>query len=131
WRPPARRAFADGKRIAGHLQIAAARLARHRLVHSSVIDRQGAAIEAALRQACHEFDRHATVEQVRRLIGWGEGLTPAGDDFLVGWLAGLDAMARGDAARRRYLEAIAAVIAAFGVRTTPIAAHFLREAAKG
>src|SRR5262249_3072386 len=30
WRPPARRAFADGKRIAGHLQIAAARLARHR-----------------------------------------------------------------------------------------------------
>ena len=131
WRPPPRRAFATAKRISDHLRTAAARLARHRLVHSSVIDRQGATIEAALRQACRELDRHATLEQVRRLVGWGEGLTPAGDDFLVGWLAGLDAMAHGDDARRRYLDALAPLIAALGDRTTPIAAHFLRQAAKG
>ena len=64
-----------------------------------------------------------------QLIGWGEGLTPAGDDFLVGLLAGLDALAKGSAIRAAFLTGFRAGIAAHADRTTEIAAHYLRLAA--
>ncbi len=70
--------------------------------------------------------RHAA-----RLIGWGEGLTPAGDDFLVGLLAGLDAFVEGDERRGRMRGAIAATVTSCRRRTTPIAAHYLTLAAGG
>ena len=50
-----------------------------------------------LRDACRALDCAQATRHVDRLIGWGEGLTPAGDDFLVGLIAGLDALV----ARRR------------------------------
>ena len=60
------------------------------------------------------------------LIGLGPGLTPSGDDFLVGYLAGLDAAA--DPAR----PALAAgIVEAAPARTTAISASMLRHAAGG
>ena len=67
---------------------------------------EGAPVVAALGDACRALDREQAARHVDRLIGWGEGLTPAGDDFLVGLIAGLDALVRGDERRRRFRERV-------------------------
>ena len=42
---------------------------------------------ARVEQACRDGHFERALLDAVRLIGWGEGLTPAGDDFLVGLLA--------------------------------------------
>jgi hypothetical protein len=80
-------------------------------------------VAAALADACRALDRERATRHAERLIGWGEGLTPAGDDFLVGLIAGLDALASGDPRRRSFLEAVAATLVRDASRTTPIASQ--------
>ena len=67
-------------------------------------------------------------EAVRGLIGLGPGLTPSGDDFLVGALALLDAIGERDA---HAALARAIIDAAWRDATTPLSACFLRAAAAG
>jgi hypothetical protein len=86
---------------------------------------------AALSDACRAFDGVQALRQVERLIGWGEGLTPAGDDFLVGLIAGLDASASADERRCAFRRVLAAALIGGTQRTTPIAAHYLGLAAGG
>jgi hypothetical protein len=131
WRPslPARRPRAE--RLAERLPLAATALARHREGGLNVLDREAAAPLAALREACRVLDEGQAREHATRLIGWGEGLTPAGDDALAGLLAGLDAMAGEHAARLRFRAALATHVVASSVRTTAIAAHGLRMACAG
>jgi hypothetical protein len=68
--------------------------------------------------------------ELRPLLGAGEGLTPAGDDFTVGLLGGLMSRARGEAAAvlaarlRQILKTEPQV-------TTAIGRHFLEAAADG
>jgi hypothetical protein len=67
---------------------------------------------------------------VSQLIGLGEGLTPAGDDFLVGYLAGLWSASRAkshDAVR----DTIGGAIAANAARTGTISRHYLEAAIAG
>ena len=63
---------------------------------------------------------------VHDLIGLGYGLTPSGDDFLVGALAMLDALEQ----TNMHAALGGAVVAAAG-RTSPLSASFLRAAAAG
>ena len=98
---------------------------------SSVIDAAAAPVVAALATACRGLDVPAAHAQAQRLVGWGEGLTPAGDDCLVGMLAALHALAPGDLPREHFRNALAAHIAGSAQRATRIAAHYLRLAAAG
>lgn len=61
------------------------------------------------------------------LLGLGPGLTPSGDDFLVGALATLDATGECDA----HAALARAIIAALPAATSPLSACFLRAAAAG
>jgi len=131
WRPLAPRALLPPARIRTHLQRVSACLAQRRRTCSSVIDREGAAISASLVLACRALDGDEALRIVDALIGWGEGLTPAGDDFVVGWRAGLDSLAQGDDARKRFLDRLGPALVAASRRTTPIAAHLVRLAALG
>jgi hypothetical protein len=131
WRPAALGRLLPPARIDQHLRHAELRLAQHRRTHTSVIDREGASVVCALRDACRALDDEHAPRQVDGLIGWGEGLTPAGDDFLIGLTAGLDALVRGDDRRRRFRGALAAALSGRTHRTTPIAAHYLRLATGG
>jgi hypothetical protein len=61
---------------------------------------------------------------VERLAGRGSGLTPSGDDILIGYVAGL-ALFHGDRATARAIAAVARR------RTTALSATLLRHAAEG
>jgi hypothetical protein len=131
WRPAEPGPSLPPSRIEAHLRNAHLRLGQRRGTRASVVDGDGASVALALRDACRALDREQATRHVDRLIGWGEGLTPAGDDYLVGLIAGLDALVRGNEERRRFHSALAGVLACRTQRTTPIAAHYLRLAAAG
>ena len=64
-------------------------------------------------------------------IGRGPGLTPAGDDFTVGYLAGLHAHREAAGRRRNFTDAISAWLATQLARTNDVAAVYLEAAARG
>lgn len=74
----------------------------------------------ALERAADRGDAAGAAEAARLLIGLGAGLTPAGDDFLCGWLAARRAVGAPTLMGDLPLE-----------RTTEVSAAFLREAARG
>jgi hypothetical protein len=131
WRPGARGPLAPRTGIEARLVRMRSRLGERRAAQPNVLDREAAGVAEAIADACSTLDTANASAHLDRLIGWGEGLTPAGDDFIVGLLAGLHALARGDALRLRFRDAIDAHVAARTDRTTPIAAHALRLAAAG
>ena len=67
----------------------------------------------------------ASAEAVQGLIGLGPGLTPSGDDFLVGALALLDCVGERDA----HAALARAIIDALPGSTSPLSACFLRATA--
>ena len=131
WRPAPLRPFVPVAQITVNMGLAGAVLACRRRTHSSVIDRDGGDALAGLAQACRERDVGRALPHVDRLVGWGEGLTPAGDDVLVGWCAALCALVGDCSDRTHFLRGFSAAIVARTRRTTPIAAHYLRLAAQG
>jgi hypothetical protein len=68
-----------------------------------------------------------SVDPVSGLVGLGPGLTPSGDDFLIGALAALDAIHQ----TKTHAALGEAVAAAAPARTSPLSASFLRAAAAG
>jgi hypothetical protein len=131
WRPTGLDRMLPVSCIEAHVSGVARALARHGDRPCSVIDRDAAPVASALRDACRALDPACAAHQVGRLVGWGEGLTPAGDDFIVGLLAGLDAFALDEPRRVQFRGALADVICGLTPRTTAIAAHYLRLAAGG
>ena len=86
------------------------------------------AARAALARAVSRRDADGFLEAARALIGLGEGLTPAGDDYLVGTLAVLHRLAGGWPATGVTGRALRACTAD---ATTTVGAAFLRQAIAG
>ena len=80
-----------------------------------------------LADAVRSRDRTATLQRVANLIGLGPGLTPAGDDFIVGLLAGLTLSAQTEA-QIDYLRAVCCSVALLSNATTCISRQHLRDA---
>jgi Protein of unknown function (DUF2877) len=72
-------------------------------------------------------DANGALLCLRELIGLGPGLTPAGDDFTIGWLAGLTLGAHSPV-QRKFLAAMCAGIEALSCTTTPISRQHLTDA---
>jgi len=68
---------------------------------------------------------------IMRLVGCGPGLTPAGDDLLVGFLAGLRATAGRRPDRLAYLAGINAIVRNAAAGTNPISRTYLEHASDG
>src|SRR5262249_50040490 len=94
--------------------------------HGALTLRTGRGLRArrALTASFAERDAGAFVTAATRLIGLGEGLTPAGDDCVVGALAAIHRLAPG------WLDsgAALAIAEAAKCRTTDVARDFLLEA---
>ena len=88
---------------------------------------RGLRARRALAHSLVEGDAGAFVTAATDLIGLGEGLTPAGDDCVVGALAAIHRLAPG------WLEprAVRAISEAARYRTTEVARDFLLEALAG
>jgi hypothetical protein len=84
---------------------------------------------ARLAEGLGRRDPGAFIEGARGLLGLGEGLTPAGDDCLVGTLAVIHRFAR--AWPRAHPEIEASVGAAAATRTTVVAREFVVHALGG
>jgi len=131
WRPAPRLVISPPSSLRARLQRMTTRLAHLRQDRSSVVDGAASRVTAALIAACQALDTAAAARHTARLVGWGEGLTPAGDDFLVGLLAGLDAAVHADPSRLACRMAIVEALLASLPRTTRISAHQLHLAAHG
>jgi len=96
---------------------------------SGVPKKAGVAMQALLQAACR-YDLEAA-SAVRELIGLGTGLTPSGDDLLVGCLAGLWCALRGDAQRIQFVSNLGKTIIHQSHRTTDISRTYLEHASLG
>jgi len=131
WRAPPSRSPLSGRETAARVALARARLAEGRRARSSVLDRGGETAISGIEDACSRLDVASTLARVERFVGWGEGLTPAGDDYLVGLCAALGSLVHGNAARRTFLRRMRGFVASQSPRTTPISAHWLTLASRG
>lgn len=81
--------------------------------------------------AARHLDTDAAVPALTALIGLGSGLTPSGDDLLVGFLAGLWCTLRNDQKRLAFLAQLSESIIALSLRTNDISRNYLIHAARG
>ncbi len=84
----------------------------------------------ALVEAVRQLDPSSITHAVS-LIGLGSGLTPWGDDFLVGYLAGLRCRTNGHADRRAYLAELGKKVVYFSRQTNDVSRTYLYYAAHG
>lgn len=77
--------------------------------------------------AARAHDRRDTLGLLARLIGLGPGLTPAGDDFIIGWLAGLTLSARSPS-QIAFLRSICGGIDGLRQATTSVSCQHLGDA---
>ncbi len=90
----------------------------------------GQAIDALL-DATRRLDAPAACAAAEALIGVGPGLTPSGDDFLVGYLTGLQRVAGERPLREGFVSTLGAEIVRLSRRTTEVSRAYLEHAAQG
>lgn len=98
---------------------------------SEVLLQQSAHAVPTLLQATRDFQFEDARTSIRLLIGLGPGLTPSGDDFLVGYMAGLWCTARAHPSRMRFLKDLGSELSEVSRITNAISCAYLRSSAKG
>jgi hypothetical protein len=121
----------------GPIERAALEMARHTLRshgHTGGCDRLPGmhTIVPAMQRALSDGISGQLLDAARRLIGLGPGLTPSGDDFLVGYLRGLWLLSRDHAGICDILERLReALLPTLETQTTRVGAEFIRYALDG
>jgi len=109
----------------------AARAALRRDGRSGGLERAAAPAIRQLVSATRSFAAAAADVAIRALVGLGDGTTPAGDDFLVGYLAGLFCSTTADEARTLFVLTLCRRIEAAAARTHRVSRAYLEAAAGG
>ena len=86
-----------------------------------------APVLAMLARSARSRDCTGALCQIAQLVGLGPGLTPAGDDFIIGWLAGL-ALRADTPPQHGFLRELCAGIAPLGCATTSVSRQHLEDA---
>jgi len=68
---------------------------------------------------------------INSLIGLGPGLTPSGDDLLVGYMAGLWCTVRDRSDRARFISSLGEIISGLSHKTNDISRTYLYHAVRG
>jgi hypothetical protein len=79
--------------------------------------------------ATRRYDLHPSA--VEQLIGLGSGLTPSGDDLLVGYLSGLWCTVQNQSERMQFLARLGETVLHLSSRTNDISRTYLYHAAQG
>jgi Protein of unknown function (DUF2877) len=89
-------------------------------------------IVTAMKRALTDGTSGQLLEAARRLVGLGPGLTPSGDDFLVGYFRGLWLLSRDHAGICDILELLReALLPTLETQTTRVGTEFIRYALDG
>ena len=81
--------------------------------------------------ATRTFQVDGAITAIRPLIGLGSGLTPSGDDFIVGYLAGLWSTAGSDPSRLRFMSSLGAWLSQAAAGTNAISCTYIKSAVNG
>ncbi|HEX5080058.1 MAG TPA: DUF2877 domain-containing protein [Geminicoccaceae bacterium] len=84
-----------------------------------------------LARATRHLRLHEAARAIEALIGCGPGLTPSGDDLIVGFLAGLWSTAGDDPAQRAFRRTLCAAVATAAGATGDISRTYLTHATGG
>ena len=71
------------------------------------------------------------ITAIRPLIGLGPGLTPSGDDFIVGYLAGLWSAGGSDPSRSRFMSSVGTWLSQAAACTNAISRTYIKSAVNG
>jgi hypothetical protein len=85
----------------------------------------------ALIDATRNLQVDGAITAIRPLIGLGPGLTPSGDDFIVGYLAGLWSTAGSDSSRLRFMSSLGAWLSQAAAGTNAISRTYIKSAING
>ncbi|HEX8993268.1 MAG TPA: DUF2877 domain-containing protein [Anaerolineales bacterium] len=110
--------------------IATGLLQSEQVPRSGVAERAGQAM-GELIDATRQEDLPRAVTSARALIGLGHGLTPSGDDLLVGFLAGLWCGIGNDHEVQEFVTSLGQAIVASSTETNEISRAYLAHAALG
>lgn len=94
------------------------------------VSRKTAEAMRGLVDATRRYDLTNT-SAVQALIGLGSGLTPSGDDLLVGYLTGLWCTVKGKSDRRQFIDSLGQTILQLSSQTNDISRTYLYHAAQG
>jgi hypothetical protein len=86
---------------------------------------------SVLIDATHNLQVDAAVAAFRPLIGLGPGLTPSGDDFIVGYLTGLWSTAGSDSSRLRFISSLGTWLSQASTGTNAISRTYIKSAVNG
>lgn len=86
---------------------------------------------SALIAATGIFQVNGAITAIRPLIGLGPGLTPSGDDFIVGYLAGLWSTAGSDSSRGRFISSLGTWLSQAAAGTNAISCTYIKSAVNG
>jgi hypothetical protein len=78
-----------------------------------------------------QFDIEGSIQAAGKMIGLGPGVTPAGDDFLTGFLAGLWSTSGKDASQLSFIHSFGERLMEIAKRTSLISRTYLYHATQG
>lgn len=78
-----------------------------------------------------DFDVHGALRAAGQMIGLGPGVTPTGDDILIGFLAGLWSMAGQEQGRLGFIRSFGRELVQFTRQTGEISRTYMLHAAQG
>ena len=131
WRSPLRDLRLDSAQGPVADALSAARAALEQDGRHTALVRLAGGRLTALARATRALDAVGAEEAISGLVGFGEGATPAGDDFLVGYFAALWACAGRTEPRPAFLTAISQGVGRIASRTGKVSRAYLEAAAEG
>lgn len=120
----------NARQIQTQADIIAENLLTADLSRSSVSSIAASALRSLITAARH-LDTAALPPPLTALIGLGSGLTPSGDDLVVGFLAGLWCTVLGQKERLDFLSRLGEAVITLSPRTNDISRTYLLHAARG
>jgi hypothetical protein len=111
-------------------EILAEELVRSNESARTSVARRAGEVMQALVNAARRYDLTNT-SVVRALIGLGSGLTPSGDDLLIGYLAGLWCTVQDRNDRMKFIFSLGKTITRLSSKTNDISHTFLYHAVQG
>jgi Protein of unknown function (DUF2877) len=131
WRSALRALCIDGSNAAVALARTAAIATLRRDGRSDSFTRLAGAALVSFDAAVRALDAPSAERAMKGLIGLGEGLTPAGDDYLVGYFAGLWACSGLDQSRLNFMTVLSEQLKRNAVNTGDVSRIYLEAAADG